>query len=97
MGLINIEVTEINNDVIKGKYHSLEYQNARKKQAPFIHWLPENSGSNGVVVMPDSYQAKGLVEEACLDLNVDDVIQFERVGFVRIDSVKPFVAYFTHK
>lgn len=97
MGLMNIEVTAINNDVIKAKYHSLEYQNAREKQAPFIHWLPENSGSNGIVVMPDAYQAKGLVEEACLNLNLDDTIQFERVGFVRIDSVKPFIAYYTHK
>jgi glutamyl-tRNA synthetase len=97
MGLMNIEIIDYSDELVKGKYHSMEYKEAREKQAPFIQWLPENSGVDGVLVMPDATKVCGLVEEACLNLNVDDSIQFERVGFVRIDSVKPFITYFTHK
>jgi hypothetical protein len=49
------------------------------------------------VVMPDASEAEGLAEPSCVDLDPDDMIQFERFGFVRVDSASPFVAFYTHR
>lgn len=97
MGVMNVEFTSIGRKVVKARYHSHDYQVAREAQAPFIHWLPEGEGVEGVVVMPDASKALGLVEARCLKLVVDEMIQFERFGFCRVDSADPFVAYYTHK
>jgi glutamyl-tRNA synthetase len=96
MGLMNIEITEVGN-IVSGRYHSKDYMIAREAQSPFIHWLPKNSGINCEVVMPDARIALGLVEEYCKDLHVDEMIQFERFGFCRVDHLNPFVAYYSHK
>jgi glutamyl-tRNA synthetase len=52
---------------------------------------------NAKVVMPDASGAKGLAEPSCADLKPDDMIQFERFGFVRVESASPFVAFYTHR
>jgi glutamyl-tRNA synthetase len=63
---------------------------------PKIQWLYDNIPVE--VVMPDGSVVKGLGE---LNLEYTDegqVIQFERFGFVKIDSKgDPIVAYFSHK
>ncbi len=97
MGLMNIEITDVNKGSVKAKYHSKDHHKARELDAPFIHWLPEGAGVMAQVVLPDASISKGLAEEGCLGLSVDDMIQFERYGFVRVDSLEPFVAYYTHK
>ena len=97
MGAMNVEFTSIGREIVEARYHSHDYQVARGAQAPFIHWLPEGEGAEGVVVMPDASKVLGLVEARCLKLGVDEMIQFERFGFCRVDSADPFVAYYTHK
>ncbi|MBC8223100.1 hypothetical protein H8E65_00815, partial [Candidatus Bathyarchaeota archaeon] len=47
--------------------------------------------------MPDASTAQGLAEEECQGLKEGSIIQFERFGFVRIDSESPFMAYYTHR
>lgn len=96
MGLMNIMVTGASKDKIVAEYHSKEYLVAREKDAPFIHWLPSDSGFKGKVVMPDASSAEGIVSDYCKKLEVDQIIQFERFGFCRIDSQDPFVAFYTH-
>ena len=97
MGLFNIEITDVNRNSLNASYYSKDYQEARAVDAPFIHWLPGNSGVEARVVMPDATIADGLVEPKCLDLELDAMIQFERFGFVRVDNVSPFVAYYAHR
>jgi glutamyl-tRNA synthetase len=95
MGLVNVKVLNVGASV-KARYHSKEHQIAREKGAPFIHWVTEGESIATEVVMPDASRAVGLAERLCSSLRVDDMIQFERFGFVRVDSVDPFVAYYAH-
>jgi glutamyl-tRNA synthetase len=97
MGLFNIEVTEKSPSGVKAKFHSKGHQEAREADAPFIHWLQKGWGIQAKVVMQDASSAEGLAESGCEDLKADDMIQFERFGFVRVESVSPFVAFYAHR
>jgi glutamyl-tRNA synthetase len=97
MGLMNIIITKIKNNKVEAHFHSKDYQTARKQQAPFIHWLPKKSGFMGKIVMPDASFAEGIVSDYCKGLKINEIIQFERFGFCRIDSNDPFLAFYTHK
>jgi len=96
MGLMNVELVEKGSS-IKARYHSSDHEEARANGATFIHWLPDGEGIEASVVMPDASEARGIAERACLDLKVDEMIQFERFGFVRVDRKSPFSAYFSHR
>ena len=97
MGLFNIETTHFGSDKIQARFHSKSHQEARKFDFPFVHWLPLGVGIKAQVVMPDASTAQGLAETGCSNLEVDSMIQFERYGFVRVDSKSPFVAYYAHR
>ena len=97
MGLFNIEVTEKSPSGVKARYRSKGHQEAREADAPFIHWLLKGGGIQAKVVMPDASSAEGLAESGCEDLKADDMIQFERFGFVRVESASPFVAFYSHR
>lgn len=97
MGLFNIKITKKTSEVIHAQYHSKSRQEARDVNATFIHWLQEKEGVEARVVMPDASTAEGRAEQGCLKLKVNDMIQFERFGFVHVDSISPFIAYFAHR
>jgi len=69
-----------------------------KLNAKLIHWLPAKADLVKVwVVMPDGSVKKGLAEESIKSLNVDDIIQFQRFGFCRLDKKgSKFTFYYTH-
>ncbi len=96
MGLMNVKVVETG-PCIKARFHSSDHEGARKKGVPFIHWLPNGDGIEASVIMPDASSAKGITESGCMNLKVDEMIQFERFGFVRVDSKSPFSAYYAHR
>ena len=84
--------------MIQAVFHSESYEEAKKLGAPLIHWIPMNSGIPCEVVMPDASTANGVAEEACNTLSPNEIIQFERFGFVRIDKVnKKLTVYFAHR
>jgi len=93
---MNVEIVERGPN-IKARYHSSNVEEARANGATFIHWLPEGEGIEASVIMPDASSAKGIAETSCMDLKVDEMIQFERFGFVRVDSKSPFSAYYAHR
>jgi len=63
-----------------------------------IHWLPVDSNIPCQVVMPNASISEGVAEEACMHLKPNEVVQFQRFGFVRIDSLKEkLTAYFAHR
>jgi glutamyl-tRNA synthetase len=78
-------------------FHSLELQpdlNAR-----LIHWLPVSKDLVKVkIVMPDNSIKSGLAEHTIKQVRIDQVIQFERKCFCRLDSIEKdtYVFYFTH-
>jgi glutamyl-tRNA synthetase len=49
--------------------------------------------------MPDSKIKKGLAEPLIQKLKVNDIIQFERLGFCRLDkkTSSKLIFYYTHK
>jgi glutamyl-tRNA synthetase len=98
MELFNFQVEKVQKDRIEAVFHSESYEEAKKIGAPLIHWIPGGSGIPCEVVMPDASLATGIAEDTCKELRPDQIIQFERFGFVRVDDVnKKLTTYFAHR
>jgi glutamyl-tRNA synthetase len=95
MGLVNVEITKTGK-VAEARFHSVEHQVAREKGAPFIHWVTEDGSVDAEVVMDDASVAVGRAEKLVAKLKVDEMLQFERFGFVRVDSKSPLRFYYAH-
>jgi len=67
------------------------------KEIPKINWV--SSGVKCKVYMPSGEIVEGLCEKGVETLKKGKVLQFERYGFVKLDSVKKEVYefWFTHK
>ncbi len=92
--LYNIEITSIS--PLKAKFIGTDMDLVKKEKARIIHWAPPD-GLKVRVLSPDG-EYTGIGERG-IEKELDKVVQFERFGFVRIDSVSDVgvVAYFTHK
>ena len=98
MGLFNVKVERTDAYSVEASFVSEPYEEARKAGAPLIHWIPIGADLPCQVVMPDATVAEGIAESACKGLKPDDIIQFERFGFVRIDEVDmKLTAYYAHR
>jgi len=62
-----------------------------------IQWLPEDV--IGCEVVGPEGNTAGFCEKNCKGLEVNDIIQFERFGFVRVDDLgeNDIICYFTHE
>ena len=62
-----------------------------------IHWVPAESTVSVTMRTPDG-DVTGLVEPAFAETEVNEIIQFERIGFVRVDSHddESAVVYYAH-
>ena len=80
-------------------YHSATFEDARDIKAKIIQWVPSNENVNVKIVMDDASLKRGLGEIALRDLKVGDIVQFERIGFARLDEIKDdeLIFYFAHK
>ena len=86
--LFNVEILEVGEDGIKARFHSVDYEVAKKNKWRMVHWLTE--GKPCEVWVPDGEELmirQGLLESNA-EVRVDDIVQFERFGFVRIDEIK---------
>ena len=93
--LFNIKVLH-EGDTIRGEYAGDDLQEARSKKAPIIQWLHENHANPCTLKTPDG-DVSGVCEPEAVTTQ-DRIVQFERVGFARIDTAgNPAVAYFTHR
>jgi glutamyl-tRNA synthetase len=87
--LCNIEILSI--EPAKARFAGTEVG----KKMKIIHWVPEN-GLPVRVMKPDGMD-EGL-GEAGIAGKLNNVVQFERYGFVRINCLgEPIVAYFAHR
>jgi glutamyl-tRNA synthetase len=96
IGLFNIIIKKINAQIISD-FYSEAYIDAKKRNARLIHWIPDQSGIMTSIIMPDTSHIQGLAENNCKDLKQGDIVQFERFGFVRINSIdNNITAYYAH-
>ncbi len=113
-GIVYLDQTDLNNNENKvlrlmdsvniifkdGRinFHSASLEEARKYNAQIVQWVPATSSIDVELVMPDNSILKGLAEPSIEELNINDVVQLERVGFARLDEIKPKRKfYFAHK
>lgn len=79
------------------EYAGTSLEEARKEKSPIIQWLPEAEKVKCTLLTPEG-KTEGFCEILVRD-EMDKVVQFERVGFARVDSVSDsgIVAYFAHR
>jgi glutamyl-tRNA synthetase len=98
MELFNVKIEKVDTGVVEAVFTTESYEDARKAKAKLIHWIRVGTEVPCRVVMPDASVNEGVAESACKKLKPDDVIQFERFGFVRVDeNDAELTAYFAHK
>jgi len=98
MELFNIKVERVEAYSVETSFASESYEEAKRAEAPLIHWVPIGMDMPCQVVMPDATVTEGIAEKTCKDLKPNDIVQFERFGFVRIDKVNAkIIAYYAHK
>ncbi len=92
--LANIVPIYVNRDnqTIRAKFHSFELIPGIKK----IHWVPsEDLAIDAKILMPDGTIKKGLVEFLAQQLKEGEYVQFERMGFGRVDKNEGELIIFT--
>ena len=80
-------------------YNSTSFEDARDLKVRIIQWVPVEDNVKVTIVMDDASLKTGLGESSLNDLKVGDIVQFERVGFARLDEIKDdeLVFYYAHK
>jgi glutamyl-tRNA synthetase len=69
----------------------------REEGVDVVHWAPADGADLRLRTMDGD--VTGIAEPGVLEYDSDDMLQFERIGFARVDSVDPdgeSVAYFAH-
>ncbi len=94
--LYNIRIVQ-GEDAPRLSYAGDSLEDARREKAPIIQWLPADTKLPCTLHRQD-----GDIEGFCEPLvagEVNNVVQFERIGFARIDSVEGgrVSAYFAHR
>lgn len=69
----------------------------KKRGKGMLHYIPfSDNVIEASVLMPDKKLIKGFVENNVSVINEGDIVQFERVGFARLDNKKNYAFWFTH-
>jgi len=88
-GLSNIRITGDS----RAEHVEGDHTVAMEKNADIVHWNPADS-EDATVVMPDGSEVDGMLEKS--EISEDEVVQFERFGFVRRDSSSENMFYYAH-
>jgi glutamyl-tRNA synthetase len=77
----------------------LQYKQEKGGHDLIINWLPAEGNIPIEVMMPDATMKQGMAEHNIQRLKVDDIIQFERFGFVRLDAIEQgiYKFWYAHK
>jgi glutamyl-tRNA synthetase len=98
MELFNIRTKKVDAYSVRAVFESESYNEAKLAKAQLIHWIPVGKDMPCAIIMPDVSTVDGIAEAYCRRLKPDNIIQFERFGFVRIDKVKTkLTAYYAQK
>jgi glutamyl-tRNA synthetase len=98
MELFNIQINSKTANNITASYASESYEEARKSKTPLIQWIHRGDEYSAQVIHQDASVTMGFAESVCKKLKPDDIIQFERYGFVRINEAsEKLIAYYAQK
>jgi len=94
--LFNVEI-RIEGQTMTFRYAGNSLAEARTRKAPIIQWLPPDECMPAKLLMPDGTM-KGVCERR-VSKEAGGVVQFERIGFARIDAVSDegIIACFSHR
>ncbi|WP_409198778.1 glutamate--tRNA ligase [Methanobrevibacter acididurans] len=94
MDAVNLDLKDEN-----ASYHSSSFEDAREHHASIIQWVPLKDNVKVKIVMPDASTVTGLAESDIKELKVGTILQFERFGFVKLDSKNDneITFYYAHK
>ena len=83
----------------KANYHSEGIDEAREAKAKIVQWVPADGRIETELVMPDASTVTGFAEKSLSTVQVDDVVQLERIGFARLDQAEDgkLRFYYAHK
>jgi glutamyl-tRNA synthetase len=96
--LFNIKILTKTDKRITALFESESYEDVRKTKTQLIQWIQKGTEYPTEVVNQDASVTKGFAEADCKKLKPDDIIQFERFGFVHITEVEPkLVVYYSQK
>jgi glutamyl-tRNA synthetase len=98
MELFNIKIFEKTSSGVTATFVSEAYEDVRKLKIQLIQWIPKGTEYPAQVVQQDATVTEGYAEQYCKKLKPDQIIQFERYGFVRVDEVgEKLIAYYAQK
>ncbi|MBB5252411.1 glutamate--tRNA ligase [Sulfurisphaera ohwakuensis] len=88
-----VRLMELCNVTISGNkliFHSKTLEDAKKLNAKIIQWVKKDEASNVEVIIPDPNEEKppisGYGEKEIGNLKINEIVQFIRFGFVRVDN-----------
>jgi len=89
--LMNVELKK------QGLVLEAEFRGLGVLDLPKLQWV--SAGAVELeVIKPDATLDRGLAEPSVAGLRIGDIVQFERYGFVRVDSIRPkLVAIYAHR
>jgi glutamyl-tRNA synthetase len=85
------------------EFDSLDYEAYRSQGKRIMHWLPAYGNIDVEIMMDDATIISGVAERNIAKLSVNDIVQFERFGFCRLDAVeisgdkRVYKFWFTHR
>ncbi len=95
MGLANIEITEptVKNGILgySARVISFSPEDAKEKGLKIIQWVKLDDHVRVELIVPRENRLEYktlLAEKALINRKVDDIVQFYRIGFARIDSIE---------
>ena len=95
--LFNVWIRDVGEKTVSAEFAGEDYGEARRQEAPIIHFLPEGFGVKAEVLMPNASKVEGLAEEECRKLRSGQVVQLERFGFARVEALAPILRFiFAH-
>ncbi len=71
---------------VKVRYVDNDVKKAKKEGYRFVHWVPVDHSIKCIFIYPDTTY-EGYSELNILDEKVDSIIQFERIGYFRIEDL----------
>jgi glutamyl-tRNA synthetase len=96
MGAYNVLIDSMDESAL-AKYQSTELEAAKEKRARLLNWVKPGEKIKVEVIGANEIH-RGFGEGALAKVDVGEIVQFERFGFVRIDRKNEGItAIFAHK